>query len=244
RFLEWAARDWPGWAHQGALAVSLAISLAGLSVALANRPISSREDGAPMKQKEFLYLILLPILLSAMLLIVFSVRQPRPNLGFDPMLVLYAAIAGIVSYATALIGVLIVRALTGKPMPSRRLAWWPLTGAVAGIMIGYLGEWFRTEEAYRLIESFDGGDQMHPYGLKVLTVLGMAWIMMSFLTADLIFVGLTSYASKGDPDREWSARASGWLAASSLVWLLVAGTTRFGPAAFGALGKFLVVTAG
>jgi len=57
--------------------------------------------------------------------------------------------------------------------------------------------------------------------------------MSSILVADLLFTGLTSYARNGDIDREFSARACGYLGVAGLAWLVWSGTVLFGPPLLG-----------
>ena len=49
-----------------------------------------------------------------------------------------------------------------------------------------------------------------------------------FLIALMAFAGLSSRWT-GDPEREWWARASGWLLILALAWMLVSGLVVFGP---------------
>ena len=49
-----------------------------------------------------------------------------------------------------------------------------------------------------------------------------------FLIALIAFAGLSSRWT-GDPDREWWARASGWLLILALGWMVVSGLVLFGP---------------
>ena len=60
---------------------------------------------------------------------------------------------------------------------------------------------------------------------------GVAWTMTAILTSDLLFTGLTSYHRYGEADREWSARAAGYLAAAAIGWLLFAAIVLYGPPA-------------
>ncbi len=68
---------------------------------------------------------------------------------------------------------------------------------------------------------------------EILATLGVAWVMSSILVADLLFTGLTSYARNGDIDREFSARACGYLGVAGLAWLVWSGTVLFGPPLLG-----------
>jgi hypothetical protein len=54
------------------------------------------------------------------------------------------------------------------------------------------------------------------------TVLGVPWILMAQMLAEIVFVGLTCYEDGSDADREWLGRAGGWLAAAAVAWALTA----------------------
>ena len=64
---------------------------------------------------------------------------------------------------------------------------------------------------------------------------GVAWTMLAVLTADLLFTGLTSYHRYGEPDREWSARAAGFLTAAALAWASFSAVVLYGPPASAAI---------
>ena len=70
----------------------------------------------------------------------------------------------------------------------------------------------------------------HGYSrIYMVVAAGVAWTMLAVLTADLLFTGLTSYHRYGDADREWSARAAGFLAAAALAWLTFSAVVLYGP---------------
>ena len=56
--------------------------------------------------------------------------------------------------------------------------------------------------------------ELLPPDTAILAVLGPAWALLSLAVADLVFVGLNSFAVRGERDREWLARYGGWLLAS------------------------------
>ena len=51
-----------------------------------------------------------------------------------------------------------------------------------------------------------------------LAICGVPWIIMSQLTGEMIFVGLTSTQERSDQDREWFGRSTGWYAATAVGW--------------------------
>jgi hypothetical protein len=76
----------------------------------------------------------------------------------------------------------------------------------------------------------------HGYSrIYMVIAAGVAWTMLAVLTADLLFTGLTSYHRYGEADREWSARAAGFLAAAALAWLSFSAVVLYGPPASAAI---------
>jgi hypothetical protein len=57
---------------------------------------------------------------------------------------------------------------------------------------------------------------------------GIPLFLGLFLIALIAFAGLSSRCT-GDPDREWWARANGWLLIVALGWMVVSGLVLFGP---------------
>jgi len=87
---------------------------------------------------------------------------------------------------------------------------WTLSGSVYGALVG-LGLY-----VYLVIP--DQGVA----GLSVSflhLVFFIPWILLSQLFAQMVFVGLASYESESEADREWLGRASGWFLSVGLIWL-------------------------
>jgi hypothetical protein len=51
---------------------------------------------------------------------------------------------------------------------------------------------------------------------------GVPWVLVSQLAAEMVFVGLVSYESESDSDREWLGRSAGWEMAAAIAWMLLA----------------------
>src|ERR1043165_4820756 len=51
-------------------------------------------------------------------------------------------------------------------------------------------------------------------------IYGVPWIVTAQLTAEMIFVGLTSWQPPSDSDREWFGLSSGWFAVSAFGWFV------------------------
>jgi hypothetical protein len=58
--------------------------------------------------------------------------------------------------------------------------------------------------------------------LLIAAILGVPWIMMSQLVAEIVFSGLSSDETRADADREWLGRAAGWLATLTVTWAILA----------------------
>ncbi len=61
-------------------------------------------------------------------------------------------------------------------------------------------------------------------------VLGLSGLVLAYLAGELFYVGIASLSRKGDMDREWLARSSGWLSATAIAWALISVLTLYGPA--------------
>jgi patatin-like phospholipase len=107
----------------------------------------------------------------------------------------------------------------------RHLPCWSAAGAVYGSLVA-LG-------VYGYIQMPDAGI-LNIHGETLLSncvfhvVFGLPWIILSQVTADMIFVGLTDDPRKSDVDREWLGRAAGWLVAAAVCWLVLSFTVFFG----------------
>jgi hypothetical protein len=132
-------------------------------------------------------------------------------LGVDPKLkfLLLTAIAGVLIYSVGWIA-------------GRRFSkggWdflaWAVSGLVYGALVG-LGAYL-----FSLLEPYP----VAPEKIKILLlsiIFGVPWILTSQLAAENIFIGLVSYESESDTDREWLGRAAGWLAAGAIAWAVIA----------------------
>ncbi len=258
-FLGWA-HFFP-WVHWSTIALAvIALFLAQLVMA-ANRPLNrgaARLGGgllpAPFGNRPFdnaacILWVLLPTYVAATCFAIFTVGQaaerekaaallaktvqaqaqaPQPlSLGFDQMaieILACGAAIGAIIYVAAWIA---ARLLTPRPQeadnglsPVLLLAASAVSGAAAGLLVA-IGA-----ELYRLNASSQ-------WEWEILAALGVAWVMSSILIADLLFTGLTSYSRNGDIDREFSARACGYLGVAGLAWLIWSGTVLFGPSLLG-----------
>jgi hypothetical protein len=74
-------------------------------------------------------------------------------------------------------------------------------------------------------------------GELVLVILGIPWFLLATLLAQTTYLMLRSYSPRGDVEREWLGRASGWHFIAGLVWIVLSGLVLLGPRLyFGANG--------
>jgi hypothetical protein len=103
----------------------------------------------------------------------------------------------------------------------RDCACWSIGGGgVYGALIGLGAYLFLTYDSTFLIGRPDIPDQTAH--LLVLAIYGVPWLINAQLTAEMVFVGLTSWQRGSDSDREWFGRSTGWFAAAAIIWLIVA----------------------
>ena len=95
---------------------------------------------------------------------------------------------------------------------------WAASGLVYGAVVGF-GVYL-----YSLLAPYADGCEPTLYVLHLLIsmILGVPWVLMAQLFAEIVFVGFTSKEKESDADREWLGRAAGWLAAAAVAWALVA----------------------
>jgi hypothetical protein len=97
---------------------------------------------------------------------------------------------------------------------------WMLSGLIYGGLVGLGAHLYGVTMPYA-----DGtGDSMWTihsiWTILVPVILGVPWVLMSQLFAEMVFVGLVSYEIGSDSDREWLGRAAGWVAAAAVAWIL------------------------
>lgn len=109
-------------------------------------------------------------------------------------------------------GSYLVAILTGMPKDVRSgrvLARWAVAGVAYGVFLA-LGIVLLDEVEYR------------PLRFLLVALLGPGWLLAAQLTAETVFVALTSHDPRSDAEREWLARSAGWYAAAGIGWTLTA----------------------
>ena len=134
------------------------------------------------------------------------------------------ALAGAVStyvaiLVGAILGIFIFAAgwLAGLPDKKRfkDFLLWSASGLVYGGLVG-LGAYLFT-----LMQPYSDICPPSIWHILIPVILGVPWVLLSQLFADMVFVGLVSYEKNSDSDREWLGRAAGWEAATAVVWVIV-----------------------
>ena len=195
-----------------------------------HRP-SRRTPGVGVDEAGFLRRDLIWAVVSAMAVtIFFSSRYVAATLGDNCAAPTWPTLFGLDTKFTlpagmAVVGMLVYAAgwLLGWPPNSeqrgRDFARWAGSGLVYGAALG-LGVYLY----HMLLQPYLSPCAPSPYLSRLLlpVILGVPWVLMSQLIAEIVFVGLVSYERESDPDREWLGRAAGWLAAAAIAWALTA----------------------
>ena len=208
-----------------------------------NRP--TRAGGRGGDQAAFLRRCLVPLVLAGIFFSFALASSCGPN--FVPTLPIFASSTLLSMLASGLgVGVAIFllawfTALPGGPMwtsvvsalaqrgdrekflaamPARR-AWIDLAvdlgacavaGAVFGMLMGIA--------AWLYVQFYDGFWFFTP-GEVLLIVFGVPWTLTALLLASMIFVALSNSERDSDADREWIARADGWIMVTALGWMIL-----------------------
>ena len=64
---------------------------------------------------------------------------------------------------------------------------------------------------------------------RLSVILGLSGFVLAYLIGELFYVGIASFSRKGDMDREWLARSSGWLSATAVGWTLFSAVALYAP---------------
>lgn len=217
------------WAHQvrdGALFGGVLYGAAGLlfiALFVSVRGRLGRAKERRITQQKLILFELVPTYLAASLLSVYVATTHVERFGWTT-----AGLAGAVVYGAAWLAALPSLSRPGEVKTGdmhkilyRRarnlLLWlaWVASGAGAGLLIK-LGA--------HLTAAYPVDDK----ALHLLAIFGVGWIAASMFLAEALYLGLTSYWRKGDSEREWLARSSGWFIAMTVCWAVWAAAALYG----------------
>jgi hypothetical protein len=195
----------------GALALAWSVAYTGASI--------PRNTTRPRGQGEFLWLCLIPMLISVFCLTLYwawwPTRQWQHFVGFA-VVVHLAAWAGYTLWLlTPWGGAREATGSGGKGLEGAlaELVIVVISGLAAGFLAWYLADrLFPTGPGFRL--------------LYACTALGV--FLSAFLLAATLLVGLLSRWTE-DEDREWWARSGSWMMLVGVVWLAMSALVIFGP---------------
>jgi len=180
-------------------------------------------------QAKFLWLCLLPALIAAN---IFAIYLTSPGFAKWPLwyFALIGMICGIAGYAVswaAALPFLTAHAERGAIYWLRDWACWAFGGGgVYGALLGLGAYLFLTDDTRFLIGA--PAVPKRTADVLVLAIYGVPWLISAQLTAEMVFVGLTSWQRDSDADREWFGRSTGYFAAAAIIWLVVAFTILVG----------------
>jgi hypothetical protein len=206
---------WASWVYAG-LAVVPALS--ATTSAVVGR---WRREGEWLTTRQFVVRVLVPALFVAVFLTLAAAGSTLPSGGLTRPQRWLGVAAGATLYAASWgLGWLHWDSMANR---APKTAWWWLVdalawttaGGCAGAMLGF---------------GLDLGAMLIAQGNEtLLAVLGVQWCLLSVLIGELAFIGLTSFAPRGDMDREWLARAAGVLSAAAASWTALAAVALYSP---------------
>ncbi len=173
-----------------------------------------RMDGRWISKARFLIFVLTPLVASAASFTMAAVFWGhRGSSGFcvDPIVLVLGAMVGASIYAISwVLGRTAAGKRGGKILPKDLLAW-IAAGAIVGMLISvgiqFMAWWSDHTEA--------------------IVVLGPSAVVISYLIGDIAYAGAASFSPRGNIDREWLARAAGWLSAVAVMWALISGVALY-----------------
>jgi hypothetical protein len=169
-------------------------------------------------QSQFLQFVLLPVMAAASLLALASVSSITVPLGAAAV---WGAVVYLLAWGSAWLRAGHNRpALGGRPTASDPVPpWleavlWVGCGALAGVLV------------VMAVHAGSGS-------LRNAVIVTVGSFMLAIFGGEIVYVGLASYANTGDDDREWLARAAGWLFAAALAWMGLAAIVLYAGAIAG-----------
>jgi hypothetical protein len=121
---------------------------------------------------------------------------------------------GLVYFLAWFFGRIVARP-SGDAVDGWDLAAWIASGSLVGALVA---EWISV-----ILPRLDA---------VFVVVFGLSGCVAAYLIGEIFYVGASSFRRRGEMDREWLARASGWLSAAASIWLVLSGLSLLGPPAF------------
>ena len=185
-------------------------------------------QGVWLTDARFRWLALLPLVTSGAL---FTIAAVAESASTDAPSMMDFNAANLGTGAAWGAGIYFLAWLTGRLLsmpvvdPTERqiepldVAFWTACGALVGTLatIGMI-------EIASGILSSDSND-----ATRAAVILGLSGFVLAYLIGELFYVGLASFSLKGDMDREWLARSSGWLSAVAVGWTLFSAVSLYAP---------------
>src|SRR3569833_650824 len=205
----WPARPW-FWAAYALLTLSLTFGIFG----------RFRMRGQWATRKRFLLAVLAPLVGSATCFTAAAEfdgasRSSATLQCLDMGELLWGTATGTGIYAISWV---IGRTAAGRSTVKilwRDLVCWIIAGGLVGILIAVVVQRITRNSA----------------SPQAVVVLGLSGVVLAYLAGDILYAGLASFSPRGNIDREWLARAAGWLAAVAVGWALPSAIVLYLPVA-------------
>jgi len=142
----------------------------------------------------------------------FAIHHVEHGIAWGATIYFIAWLIGrIVSHATA--------DPTEQAIEKRDVLYWTISGALVGTLV-----------AIGMSAIADAVSRLGPMAaIELAEVLGLSGFVLAYLTGELFYVGIASFSRKGDMDREWLARSSGWLSAAAVGWATFSAIALYAP---------------
>ena len=219
---------------------ALALAATGLFRLVAARPLADPRNRFSIRDGTFLVRCLAPLAVAALLLHLrwaWSVGKTLDP-GWIILLTVLVCLAAFLVFAFRLLRPdAFRRGVEDQVRTTKQLAAELRAAFVAGSAGGTL-LW----AVSLLYQTLDVSPRLD-LNTALLATFGPPMLLAILFLQATIFVGMAS-TGNGELDREWWARAAGWVLAAAAAWIVIASTSIFGPLAFFALPVALPAVGG
>lgn len=209
-------------AHYLWLGLGCVLLTVGLGCAIYGR---FRMSGDSLTRGRFLKRVLVPLVASSIAFCIAA--HTRPKLYAVRYDLTVGALLGFLTYFTAWFFARVVAHPSTEEKSFPRVATWVLSGAVVGVIMTLILRVMETHPALNARAAVPN------------VVLGLSGGVGAYLVGDILYVGASSLGRRGEMDREWLARAAGWLASVSVIWGVYSTLTLYGPVVLSDMGPVL-----